>query len=75
MLRLIVGSPLNQKQEATLENSRSCFLAGMKEVISDLLGLWRNVQQNFRLSDFTAETVEIVTESALFVASMSEELN
>jgi len=47
MLRVIVGISLNQKQKTTLGSSWGCLLAGMKMVISELIGLWQKRSMSF----------------------------
>lgn len=47
MLRVIAGNSWNQKQKATLGNSWGCLLAGMKKVISELIGLWQKCSMSF----------------------------
>lgn len=72
---MIVGSSLNQKQKATLGNSWGCLLAGMKKLISKLIGLWQKCSMSFlcvRL--LLKQGREIATQSAFFAAGWSDEL-
>ena len=72
MLRVIVGISLNQKQKTTLGSSWGCLLAGMKMVISELIGLWQKRSMSFWCVSWSRE---MATQSAIFAAGWSGELD